>query len=57
MTRHKKPKKLKGDRVDISILKASDFPNAPPLLARMYAGTVAHTVKAKRYAQVADGHD
>lgn len=57
MSRHKKRKKLKKNAVVIRFTKASDFPNAPPLLALMEAGKLTRTVKAKQYKNVADGHD
>lgn len=55
MTKRKEKKKLK--KPETTVTRATDFPNAPGLLAIMLAGDVVTSVTKKKYAQVADGHD
>lgn len=58
MSKPKKPKKLKKLLATFHIAKASDFPNAPGLLALMFEG---HTFVSRPppawKGHVHDGHD
>lgn len=57
MTRRKGKKKLTKFEVTIREIKATDFPQAPGLIALMYAGNLARSVPARTCENVADGYD
>ncbi len=57
MTKRKGKKNLKKLEVSIRVSRASDFPQAPGLLALMFAGKLARSISAPKYTYVADGHE